>query len=299
MASHSRFMSLPVELRLEIYQHVLQFEYPLRRIKQITELDGTLMDDLRQTVRGGPADISIIFACRTTYDEALPILYKQSITSLCHDDVCILRRESGFTRCSTEFLTEIVVVDWLECGPWTTCKTCSKNVHGFLSAFDPKTFPKLKRLTLDLERFKGGYAALGEQLLKQGLDLSFEFTAPGCLRLHSPGAGPEVNFRFTTVAATWAYYSAFPFRHKEFKRRSPIAPQFVGLNERFIFCVRTMISLYHKWVAGSRSEVVLAATHTATRGFDLRWLEPANQDSSVFEKLTDHLLQLLAALIRR
>ncbi|MGI4747681.1 MAG: hypothetical protein ACRYFY_16805, partial [Janthinobacterium lividum] len=86
-------MSLPAELRLDIYERVLQFDCPLRRIKPITELDGTIDDELRQFVRGGPADTSIIFACRTIYEEALPILYKNSTTSLCHDDVCHLLRK--------------------------------------------------------------------------------------------------------------------------------------------------------------------------------------------------------------
>ncbi|KAK3111742.1 hypothetical protein LTR53_012694 [Teratosphaeriaceae sp. CCFEE 6253] len=210
MSSGRGLMSIPTELRLDIFERLLRFDCPLRRIKLIEELDGTLDDDLRQHVRGGPADISIIFACRTTYREALPILYKQSTTSLCHDDVCLLSRELGFTRCKPELLTNIVIVDWLECGPWTTCKACSKDVRAFLGGFDRDLFPRLKTMTLDLECFKGGYAALGEQLPKQGVDAAFDFTAPGCLRLRSAGPGPSIDFRFTTIASVWAYYSVVP-----------------------------------------------------------------------------------------
>ncbi|KAK4947108.1 hypothetical protein LTR10_013879 [Elasticomyces elasticus] len=157
MSLISRFMTLPPEMRLDIYERVLRFDCPIRRIKPIEELDGTLDDDLRQFVRGGPADISILFACRKTFDEALPILYKQNTISLCHNDIWILRRELGdlgFTRCNRELLTQAVVVDWLESGPWTTCKACSKDVYNFLGAFNPTNFPKLNLVTLDLERFE-------------------------------------------------------------------------------------------------------------------------------------------------
>ncbi|TKA83273.1 hypothetical protein B0A55_00800 [Friedmanniomyces simplex] len=261
MSATNSFMSLPAELRLDIYERVLQFECPLRRIKTIEDLDGTIDDELRQYVRGGPADISILFACRKTFDEALPILYKHSKISLCHDDVCIRSRELGFTRYKPELLTKAVV--------------------------------------FDLERFEGGYAALGERLLEQGVNVTFTFTAPGHLTMSSPVTVPRLDFRLNVIAATWAYYSTLPAQHIELHRRCSIPTQLMGINKRFVLYIREILWKYHEWVATGRPDFLLGEAQTYLRGVDLRWLEVANKGSVVYEKLTDKLLQRLELLAMR
>ncbi|KAK4974537.1 hypothetical protein LTR42_005182 [Elasticomyces elasticus] len=241
MSLISRFMTLPPEMRLDIYERVLRFDCPIRRIKPIEELDGTLDDDLRQFVRGGPADISILFACRKTFDEALPILYKQNTISLCHNDIWILRRELGdlgFTRCNRELLTQAVVVDWLESGPWTTCKACSKDVYNFLGAFNPTNFPKLNLVTLDLERFE-------------------RLRSARRATTHTPVTIPRLDFRFNDIASTWAYYAAKPKLHRELHHRAAIVPQMQGVHKRFVLYVRQIMWKYWEWVMTERPEVLL------------------------------------------
>ncbi|KAK4898232.1 hypothetical protein LTR27_004239 [Elasticomyces elasticus] len=285
----SRFMTLPAELRLDIYERVLRFDCPIRRIKPIEELDGTLDDDLRQFVRGGPSDVSILFACRKTFDEALPILYKQNTISLCHNDVC-------FTRCNRELLTQAVVVDWLESGSWTTCTACSKDVYSFLGELHPTNFPKLKLVTFDLERFEGGYAALGEQLLSQGVDPTFTFKA---LTLSAPVTVPRLDFRFNDIASTWAYYAARPGLHAELHHRAAIVPQMQGVHKHFVLYVRQILWKYWEWVMTERPEALLVEARALLRGVDLRWFDKESGDAMSFEKLTDKLLQRLEALKAR
>ncbi|KAK0945703.1 hypothetical protein LTR29_002815 [Friedmanniomyces endolithicus] len=299
MSATNSFMCLPAELRLDIYERVLQFDCSLRRIKLITELDGTIEDELRQVVRGGHADISILFACRTTFNEALPILYKRNTISLCHDDVCILSRELGFTRCKAELVVSIVVVDWLECGPWTECKACSKDLDGFLRTFNTSSFPRVKKVVLDLERFRGGYAALGERLLEQGVNSTFTFTAPGCLTISAPVTVPQLDFRFNLVAATWTYYSKFPAQHIQLHRRCFIPDQMQGVDRRFVLYIREILWKYHEWVATERPDCLLGEAQAYLQGVDLRWLEAANRCSVSYEKLTDKLLQRLELLALR
>ncbi|KAK5692781.1 hypothetical protein LTR17_025274 [Elasticomyces elasticus] len=296
------FMTLPAELRLDIYERILRFDCPLRRIKPIEELDGTLDDDLRQFVRGGPADISILFACCKTFDEALPILYKQNTISLCHNDVCILRREFGnlgFTRCIRELLTQAVVVDWLESGSWTTCKACSGDVYSFFGAFNSTNFPKLKLVTFDLERFEGGYAALGEQLLSQGVEPTLTFKAPGYLTLSAPVTIPRLDFRFNDIASTWAYYAAKPRLHAELHHRASIVPQMQGVHKRFVLYVRQILWKYWEWVMTERPDALLVEAQALLRGVDLRWFDAESGDAMSYEKLTDKLLQRLEALKAR
>ncbi|KAK0263886.1 hypothetical protein LTS09_002237 [Friedmanniomyces endolithicus] len=277
MSATNSFMCLPAELRLDIYERVLQFDCPLRRIKPITELDGTMEDELRQFVRGGYADISILFACRTTFNEALPILYKRNAISLCHDDVCILSRELGFTRCKAELVVSIVVVDWLECGPWTECKACSKDVDGFLRTFNTSFFPRAKRVVLDLERFQ----------------------APGCLTMSAPVTVPQLDFRFNLIAATWAYYAKFPAWHIQLHRRCFVPDQMKCVDRRFVRYIREILWKYHEWVATDRPDCLLGEAQAYLQGVDLRWLEAANRGSVSYEKLTDKLLQRLELLALR
>ncbi|KAK4548935.1 hypothetical protein LTR36_008708 [Oleoguttula mirabilis] len=257
---------LPAEIRLDIYERILRFDCPLKRIKPIDELDGTVDDELRQYVRGGRVNIAIIFASRTTYQEAIPVLYKLNTISLCHDDVCLLTRERGFTRCDAQLLQQIDVVDWLESGPWTPCAKCARNVLAFLEAFHTGYFPKLKTVTLDLERFRGGYAALGEQLLKAGVDVTFDFSAVGWFTLHN--TKPMIELRFNTIAVTWAYYSALPPFHDELRRRCKIAEQFRGIDERFIKYVREILWNYYEYCHSKTPSRVLSEAQGMLRGVD-------------------------------
>ncbi|KAK1820076.1 hypothetical protein LTR12_005517 [Friedmanniomyces endolithicus] len=277
MSATNSFMCLPAELRLDIYERLLQFDCPLRRIKPITELDGTMEDELRQFVRGGYADISILFPCRTTFNEALPILYNRNAISLCHDDVCILARERGFTRCKAELVVSIVVVDWLECGPWTECKACSKDVDGFLRTFNKTFFPRAKKVVLDLERFQ----------------------APACLTMSAPVTVPQLDFRFNLIAATWAYYAKFPAWHIQLHQRCFIPDQMQGVDRRFVRYIREILWKYHEWVATDRPDCLLGEAQAYLQGVDLRWLEAANRGSVSYEKLTDKLLQRLELLALR
>lgn len=294
---------LPAELRLDIYERALQFEYPLRRIKPIDELDGTIDDEMRQYVRGGPANVAIMLACKKTYQEALPVFYKLNTMSLCHGDVCLLTREQGFTRCAKDLVQRILVVDWLESGPWTRCPACAKNVLEFLNTFCSAYFPRLQALTLDLECFAGGYAALGEQLLKYSADVTFDFTAVGCFTIKEPATQPQINFRFTTVATTWAYYSYLPPQHyntvfSQLRRRAPITAQLHGIDPRFVRYVREILWNYHDYQEAKEAEAVVINTQPVLRGVDLRWIEPDRRGSEAFERLTDKLLQRLEVLSR-
>ncbi|KAI6894616.1 hypothetical protein KC318_g11812 [Hortaea werneckii] len=193
MASPMGFVTdLPPEIRLEIYEYSLGFDCPLKRIKTIDELDGTLEDEVRQYVRGDRIELGILFASRTTFREALPVFYKLNTVSLCHDDV---------------------LVDWLESGPWTTCPECSSYASSFFANFSPQHFPRLKQVTFDLEGFEGGFDELRYQILlsREGPDaLTFEFTAVGCFRIKEPTTRPQINFTLNTIAWNWSHFYHMP-----------------------------------------------------------------------------------------
>lgn len=289
---------LPAEIRLVIYEHLLGFDYPLKRIKPIDELDGTMDDELRQYVRGDRINISIMFACKKTYNEAVAVLYQLNTMSLCHDDVCLLTRERGFTRGDRELLQKVLVVDWFESGPWTTCTRCSKDIVPFLEVFNNSNLPKLKAVTLDLERFRGGYTALGEQLLKAGLDVTFDFTAVGCFTLRK--TQPTIHFRFNTIVSLWAYYSVIPPVFDE-EGQFNIPEQFRGFERKIVNYVCHIRWRYNEYCL-SKTPSQLLSQALAAQEVDLRWLEPDNQGPETYEKLTKqlvHMMNLLAFIMRR
>jgi hypothetical protein len=194
---------MPVVASMPGSPHLLQFEYPLKRIRPISELDGTPQDQMQQYVRGSVEDISNIFACQTTYNEALAVFYELNTVSLSHHDICLMRQPMrGSSGCDVALAQHVLFVDWAETGPWTKCRRCRYRVVEFLNTLNKVSFPKLKSLTIDLEGFPGGHEALREQMLKTlsaaiqaDISVKFAFTAIGCFNLTSPHSSVALKFR--------------------------------------------------------------------------------------------------------
>ncbi|KAI7163572.1 hypothetical protein KC343_g5515 [Hortaea werneckii] len=310
MASSMGFITdLPPEIRLDIYEYLLRFHCPLKRIKTIDELDGTLDDEVRQYVRGGRIELGILFACHTTFREALPVFYKLNTVSLCHDDVCLQHfHQRPFRRCDQTLVQSIVVVDWLESEPWTMCEECSSDASSFFANFSPQHFPRLKQVTFDLEGFQGGYDELQEQILlsPKGPDtLTFEFTAVGCLRIKEPTTIPQMNFTFNAIASSWSHFYHMPaddlwtigadfFPPESFweEARNDVPGQLGVL-------VAQMFVLAHNFRRPVHKQYVPATWIRLLRqsGFNPRWVDTDIQTSEDLEMATEFLLDILDGLI--
>ncbi|GAB1735709.1 hypothetical protein NU219Hw_g4273t1 [Hortaea werneckii] len=312
MASSMGFVTdLPPEIRLEIYEYLLGFDCPLKRIKTIDELDGTLEDELRQYVRGDRIELGILFASRTTFREALPVFYKLNTASLCHDDVCLQNfHQQPFRRCDQTLVQNIVVVDWLESGPWTTCHLCSSYASSFFANFSPQHFPRLKQVTFDLEGFNGGHDALRQQilLLHEGLDaVTFEFTAVGCFRVKEPTMTPQINFTLNTIASNWSHFyhmatsDLWSMKKDVVLRPSTWQRAKDDVQGRFTVIVAQMIVIAHnsQLPANKQYGMAILASKLWHTAFDTSWLDPHMQTPEVFEKTTQYLLGKLERLMQR
>ncbi|KAI7374475.1 hypothetical protein KC336_g20207, partial [Hortaea werneckii] len=310
MASSMGFITdVPPEIRLEIYEYLLRFDCPLKRIKAIDELDGTPEDELRQYVRGNRVELGILFASRTTFREALPVFYKLNTVSLCHDDVCLQQfHQRPFRRCDPTLVQTIVVVDWLESGPWTMCQECSSDTPSFFANFSPQHFPRLKQVTFDLEGFEGGYDELRQQILlsREGPDaLTFEFTAVGCFRIKEPTTIPQINFTFNAIASSWSHFYNIPpddlwiigadfFPEDSFweEARMDVPGQLRVL-------VAQIFVLTHNFRRPVRKQYVPATWIKLLRqsGFNPRWFGPDLQTPKAFDMATRLWLEILEDLI--
>lgn len=160
--------------------------------------------------------------------------------------------------------------------------------------------PKLKLVTLDLERFRGGYTALGEKLLKAGADVTFDLTAVGCFTIKEPVAQPKLDFRFNTIASVWSHFSALPAESFDLHAPSPTLVHLQSTHERFTICVRHIFTVSTLRRSTTASPVLLSlGRRLPPLGFDLRWLAPDNQNPATFEKVTEKLLEQLGRILRR
>ena len=155
-------------------------------------------------------------------------------------------------------------------------------------------------MTLDLERFRGGYTALGEKLLKAGADVTFDFTAVGCLTMREPVTQPKLEFRFNTIDSVWSHFSALPTGHHDTRMHAPLPSHLQGANARFLMCIKQIIAMrdLHQPPRPPLS-LFNGSWRLLPQEFELGWLESENQNPETFQKLTDSLLQRLEAQLRR
>ncbi|KAI7219263.1 hypothetical protein KC333_g3077 [Hortaea werneckii] len=310
MASSMGFVTdLPPEIRLEIYEYLFCFDCPLKRIKTIEELDGTLEDEVRQYVRGDRIELGILFASRTTFREALPVFYKLNTVSLCHDDVCLQHfHQRPFRRCDQNLVESIVVVDWLESGPWTTCPECSTDASSFFANFSPQHFPRLKQVTFDLEGFEGGYDELRQQILlsRESPDaLTLEFTAVGCFSIKEPTTTPQINFTLNTIASSWSHFYHMPpddlwiIGADFFPEDSFWEGARKDVPEQLRVMVAQIFILAHNFRRPVRKQYVPAILTNSLQqdGFNPKWVGSDMQTPEVFEMATEFLLDILDELV--
>ena len=108
-------------------------------------------------------------------------------------------------------------------------------------------FPELKKISLDLDGLRCGVAGIGELLLKQGVDVAFDFTDVGVMKLCD--SHKDIEFRFGAVWQACSYYAALPAGHKELR----FSPNFdlttpkplEDLPPRFVREVKCVFSEYH------------------------------------------------------
>lgn len=292
---------IPAELRLDIYERILRFGLPLRRVKPVDELDGTEEDELRQYVRGDRVNISILFTCRKAYDEGLPVFYKLNTASLCHEEVCLLNFDNPFTRCDRSLLENVVVVDWLEVQPWTRCRHhCAAKVAELLRGFNRSVYPKLQSVKLSLEGFRGGFPALGEQLLKAGYDLDFQFTGVGRFEVAHRGNGPIIEMQYNSMIQAWTYFHQLPDAHPTLEPRGRVPAWMEVVDYDLAHRAR------HICLSSRAIDTTLAA-HKPTLAtlmgnilqFNFKWLEADRRETAkAYEKITEHLWHHLSPVSR-
>ncbi|KAK3657637.1 hypothetical protein LTR56_002412 [Elasticomyces elasticus] len=163
------------ELRLNIYEHVLRFDIPLKR---------TLFDRLlrKRSSMVSMVNTSILRVCRTIHEEALPVFYNSNAIWICHLDVCL---SGKFARTSLSCAQNLIVharmtADSEGCEdewPYQTCDV--EDTAQLLQQFAGPRYPRLQTLTIEAGLDDAGnvwydtYGTIAEGLRKQGAEVTY------------------------------------------------------------------------------------------------------------------------------
>ncbi|KAK5712053.1 hypothetical protein LTR15_012122 [Elasticomyces elasticus] len=168
------------ELRLNIYEHLLRFDTPLKR---------TLFHRLQIKLHGigGPqaakVDTAIFRVCRQIFDEALPVFYKSNVIWVCHSDVCVSDRYARTSlSCTKSLLVHArLTQNRYECENDDSEPTCVKRqAIELLQQFAGPQYPRLRSLTLEGGPYEGAAEwnlacgkIVADQLRKSGVEVTY------------------------------------------------------------------------------------------------------------------------------
>ncbi|KAK3709959.1 hypothetical protein LTR37_010578 [Vermiconidia calcicola] len=203
---------LPTELRLQIYEYVLQFDVPIKLDRQP-----------RRTARSKIA--GLLLANRLIYMEALPVLYDLNTIVIRRAELC--RYKSSVRpqlSCKPALVQRLYVDDlhpsyrcvaainrrWPAVGQ--PCENCRPSILPFVDAL--RQMPRLNEVFIDYYRHASAVQALAKGL-HETADVASELqlTCVGIGRYHLTGEwleGVEFELRNVPLVETWSKVTALP-----------------------------------------------------------------------------------------
>ncbi|KAK4556208.1 hypothetical protein LTR86_006905 [Recurvomyces mirabilis] len=147
---------LAIETRLQIFEYLLQFKHPLKRIRKnknshktrpFHELAGQDVSKLHRKTNA----TALLFVSKQVSTEALATFYKQNVIVLGHADVCG-NSQGGFT-CDTSLVCRAVVHDPLAGLKKSPCSPrCDIDLGELVRYLNSDDFPKLHSMTINTSR---------------------------------------------------------------------------------------------------------------------------------------------------
>ncbi|KAK5707116.1 hypothetical protein LTR17_020988 [Elasticomyces elasticus] len=196
--------TIATELRLNIYEHVLRCNSPLRR---------AISNDRTSDDERDPAAVSTAILCvsRQIYEEALPVFYAVNTISIRHTNFCLA---TSRTQGSLSYAADLLVhahmrdnddADDNVCPNVEYITSCFlRGARQLLRGFVGPMHPRLKMLTIECARTGQGEEWYGEEVLKylQGARVTYT----GATRFEvvlDPTHGhkqPSITFQCTAIA---------------------------------------------------------------------------------------------------
>lgn len=143
--------NLPVELRLRIYEHLLNFNNPIK---------------LRQIIPGS-RDLSFLRVCRQILNEAVPVLYDLNTIIVTRNDFCRYTDDALKTPLKLNYARHLRVVAFsqsIACtlvDPTWQCDVCQPSAMGLIKAF--MAMPRLRSVVVDYRQHRSEMHAFVEQ----------------------------------------------------------------------------------------------------------------------------------------
>ncbi|KAK3724467.1 hypothetical protein LTR37_001091 [Vermiconidia calcicola] len=183
---------LPTELRLQIYEHVLQFGVPIKLDRQP-----------RRTTRSKIA--CILLSNRLIYMEALPVLYDLNTIVIRRAELCRYKSSKRPQLSCKPELVQRLYVDDLH-------PSYRPSILPFVDAL--RQMPRLKEVSIDYYRHATAVQALAKAL-HETADVASELqlTCVGIGRYHLTGEwleGVEFELRNVPLVETWSKVTALP-----------------------------------------------------------------------------------------
>ena len=178
---------LPVELRLRIYEHLLDFDAPIK---------------LRQVIPGS-RNLAILRICRQIYEEAVSVLYDLNTVMVTRNDFCRRTDPILKTPLKLDRARHLLVTSFSQSIACTLsdseerCSTCQPSATGFVRALTD--MPRLQTVIVDYHNHVVEMGLLSDSLAESSvLELRPIATATGSHMHKLSGDGLEaVDVRFT------------------------------------------------------------------------------------------------------
>lgn len=164
-------LRLPVELRVQIYSHILSFPHPLK---------------LRQHIPGSPLT-SILRTNRQIHTEAISVLHDLNTISATRNDFCPNTDPALKTPIPTQHVRHLQITQFGESIACTyadvRCAVCEVSARGFVGVL-AREMPKLRSVRVDFASQRQGFERFRKGSLFTGAHRSLSTRARG-------GAGSE------------------------------------------------------------------------------------------------------------
>lgn len=171
---------LPVELRLQIYEYLLQYSHPIK---------------LRQIVPGS-RDLALLRTNHQIYSEALPVLYDLNTIVVARNDFCKNTEASLRTPLKLDHARHLLIASFsqsIACtvnGPEGQCDVCQPSAIGLIRAFT--SMPRFRSVLIDYHKHLAEMRLLKVRLEKES-DMMLEPVSTGLGSYAYELRGPDIR----------------------------------------------------------------------------------------------------------
>ncbi|KAK3116792.1 hypothetical protein LTR53_002494 [Teratosphaeriaceae sp. CCFEE 6253] len=182
------FTQLPPELRLRIYEHVVEFTQPIK---------------LRQHIAGS-TDMAILRASKLLYREALPVLYDVNTISVTRNDFCLNTDAALRTPIMGQHVRHLRMTSFGEsiaCNFLPArCSACEDQATGLLQAL--RLMPQLKTVTVDYSTQPSNFVRFRTSARTSGV--TFPCVGVGVYKFRGAGLDKvDFTFQHRPLATIW------------------------------------------------------------------------------------------------